>query len=833
MNKNVLIPQFEGKDLLEGAEFKSFKRFKATLDYSLELIKMQEVYKKVFRNNRFVFKNHQNPKDRKMYSDMVISVTFTYNTKDYSVRQIRENLYRDGFEYNGNHYVRYKRSGGSARVGKCLFIREELFAPMMKWSYMGLKYKEDEVLDLASIEAYIALTTSSIIDTIQIKPENILLIDDYDSVFKDKVMSVSVENKRLVVKPDEVNVVNSIFDGQSLLDSSMFVGEYQDKGMLLLRNRFFKSCCFNSNVQKFFKDNNIKTISQLNGKTLAKSVGDIKLITTPSSIKYLKFGNFETYMDLLEPTFGIVKYEKPPFFMNGEMVQTHYQLLNTLEMSYDETEEFLEDTFDYILLLKQDLGVLRLHLKMKLGEDVEIHSLDTSSDFIYTMLQINDKISQTSMFYKFRKDLIDSYVRNVRKGHILVDGNYSVLMGNGYEMLKHSIGDFDGQSTLGKDEVVSKRFDVGKELLAVRSPHITMGNLWVVNNVEREEYVKYFNLTEQIIAINSIGCNVLERLNGADYDSDTVLLTDNPMLINKAKQNYNKFLVPTSLVESKKVERKNNSWHRYDLDEKTSVNKIGEIVNMSQILNSRLWEIKKSGGNYEDIYKDICKLAVMSCIEIDKAKKEFTVNNAHELRLLKKKYPELMKEKPMFFYHLPTNDTNIIKDSEKHRQYETTMDYLEDIVTKRIRKIRANHSTKLEIKDLLSPLDEKQAISSSDKKQATRIIKDCDNLALQTRAIWADESLQPQEKYIRCQSIKDEFIHNLKSKKVTPEVVYRILYSLPSRIQRKMLLLLFTTHRSVVIGILHNSKSNVNIICKNDDFADTQIYGKKYQNIQF
>ena len=217
----------------------------------------------------------------------------------------------------------------------------------------------------------------------------------------------------------------------------------------------------------------------------------------------------------------------------------------------------------------------------------------------------------------------------------------------------------------------------------------------------------------------------------------------------------------------------------------------------------------------------------------DKAKKEFTVNNAHELKLLKKKYLELMKEKPMFFYHLPSNDVNIVKDSDKHRQYETTMDYLEDIVTKRIRKIRANHSTKLEIKDLLSPLDEKQAINPSDKKQATRIIKDCDNLALQTRAIWADESLQPQEKYIRCQSIKDEFIHNLKSKKVTPEVVYRILYSLPSRIQRKMLLLLFTTHRSVVIGILHNSKSNINIICKNEDFADTQIYGKKYQNIQF
>jgi len=517
MAKNINIPQFEAKDVINGLEFKSFKRFKATFDYSLESIKMEEVYKKVFRNNKFTFLNSQHSADKKLYSDAVISITFTYRTKEFSIQDLRENLYRDGFDYNGNHYVRYKRSGGSARVGKCLFIREELFTQMMKWTYMGLKYKPDEILDLASMEAYIALTTSSIIDTIDIKPENILLIEDYESTFVDDVMCVRVNNhNKLVSEQETTEITNSIFDGQSLLDSSMFVGEYQDKGMLLLRNRFFKSCCFNTNIQEFFKDNDITKISQLNGQTLAKDIKDIKLITTPSSIKYLKFGKFDTYMQLLESTFGIVKYEKPPFFMNGEMVQTHYQLLNTLELSYSETENFLADTFDYIRLLKQDLGVLRLHLKMKLGDELHNAKLDTSSDFVYTMLQVNDKIAQTSVFYKFRKDLIDSYVKNIRKGHILVDGNYSVLMGNGYEMLMHSIGKFNGTSILGKDEVVSKRFKKNKELLAVRSPHITMGNLWAVKNVSVGVYDKYFNLTEQILCINTIGCNVLERLNGAD-----------------------------------------------------------------------------------------------------------------------------------------------------------------------------------------------------------------------------------------------------------------------------------------------------------------------------
>lgn len=41
---------------------------------------------------------------------------------------------------------------------------------------------------------------------------------------------------------------------------------------------------------------------------------DIKLITTPSSIKYNKFGSdnwFEEWCSMINKQFGIVKYEKP------------------------------------------------------------------------------------------------------------------------------------------------------------------------------------------------------------------------------------------------------------------------------------------------------------------------------------------------------------------------------------------------------------------------------------------------------------------------------------------------------------------------------------------
>ena len=44
-----------------------------------------------------------------------------------SVANIREELYENGFLCDGIKYVRFKRSAGSSRVGKCLFIDERLY----------------------------------------------------------------------------------------------------------------------------------------------------------------------------------------------------------------------------------------------------------------------------------------------------------------------------------------------------------------------------------------------------------------------------------------------------------------------------------------------------------------------------------------------------------------------------------------------------------------------------------------------------------------------------------------------------------------------------------
>ena len=109
-----------------------------------------------------------------------------------------------------------------------------------------------------------------------------------------------------------------------------------------------------------------------------------------------------------------------------------------------------------------------------------------------------------------------SYYKTLKNGHVMVNGNYSTLVGNPVEMLQQAIGTFTGESQLGIGNIHSKRFAYNQTLLGTRSPHVSAGNIWLPYNVEDEAIDKYFNFTEEILPLNAIGENVLQRLSGAD-----------------------------------------------------------------------------------------------------------------------------------------------------------------------------------------------------------------------------------------------------------------------------------------------------------------------------
>ena len=167
---------------------------------------------------------------------------------DISCREIREHLYTNGFDIDGVHYVRYKRSAGASRDGRCLFIAEPLNADMMAWSSCGLS--ADGIADQASWQAYIALTLSSIENVIKLPKKSILIIRDRVSRFKaDAVCVKETDAHDLRAEEEETEIENVIWDGEALLEAEVFnVNGYGGHGMMLLRNRFFKTCAFNTNL---------------------------------------------------------------------------------------------------------------------------------------------------------------------------------------------------------------------------------------------------------------------------------------------------------------------------------------------------------------------------------------------------------------------------------------------------------------------------------------------------------------------------------------------------------------------------------------------------------
>ena len=823
---------------------KFFGLFNNVLDYSLDLIELEKCYQKKYRNNRFSFEDEYNNK----YTFTIINLKFTYTYKDKNngkdLKQLREHFYKNGFNLGGMHYVRYKRSSGSSRQGKCLFIDENLLKAMEKWGECGLK----PTGDLASWEAYKSLSLSSLKGTIDIPLNGILFIQDCKSEFTEEVVSVEVKDGALVATTKETLIKNDIWDGESLLDESLFVENYAEKHMLLLRNKFFKSCAFKTKLQKWFKDKNI-TLDDLKARgfiTLATDISQIVMVTTPNSMKFLKFmgdklteSNVRKWMEKVDSTFGVVKYDKRTKFFGGKMVQTSYQFINTLGFTEWQVEELLQPSKDYLTTIRNDYDFMRYHFSdaYKREESDETEELSDGlaerSDVIFKLMGVNYGFEDTKLYYNFRNDVVESQKDRLKKGHILLRGTNATLFGNGPEMLMALSGEFDLHSKtneptiLAKGEIACKKFESSEKLVCARSPHITMGNLYCATNNFSSDIWGYFDLGENIVCVNAIGENIQQRLNGCDYDSDAMLITNDKLVVETAFNQKDLFKVPVCSIESDGKRKPILS----ELDYNTSENKIGEIVNLSQKLNSVLWDKLSRGYDYESIqgiYEDVCKLAVLSGIEIDKAKRAYDkVNVLKEISKITKKHsviaPEFfreidfdygVKERQYAFYNAPmeyvyrsVKDIDYRKGKDKEIPYRAISDMLKEPAPK-------STSTVYEHRDKVIAI-------------CKEFEKKLDFLYSELRRADDDEK---DYLYAKIKQTKDE--RNEKVKELLSEeyVLYLILKEYEKEASENWHLYAPLLESELFKSMLEQSKVKMQKIVEKDD-GEYDLYGLKFAKI--
>lgn len=234
-----------------------------------------------------------------------------------SRNKLRKIAYKNGITINDIHYVPFQRTSSKARTGSCLFIDETYFAEMDGWQNLDIPFdKLENEMDIVGIKSYQSLISSAIIGELNIDPYSILLIDDVsgtDTMQCNVVKLVDEKNgkKELKAVREPYTQSTDLWDGQSLLDSSVFKDgqyggyAYRDKdnnikhdtfekyGFILLRNHFFKTAVFNTNLQEYFAERNKGVDNPTQDDCFGNrfNTKDVLMVTTRNSVKIFKFAD--------------------------------------------------------------------------------------------------------------------------------------------------------------------------------------------------------------------------------------------------------------------------------------------------------------------------------------------------------------------------------------------------------------------------------------------------------------------------------------------------------------------------------------------------------------
>ena len=441
-----------------------------------------------------------------------------YYTNGVDIRYPKYNKKTGEREYETIHYVMLYRTPGKAKKGSCMFIRKSLYKKAHDFLTMGIKIPKKNS-PIVEIGAYQSLITSSIEGRVVIPPEDILVLKDVDSFCKTNIVSIEInENKQCMVVPrKDYEVCNTIFDGQALIDESIFPA--WGDGYVLLRQHFFKAAAFCTKIQKYFKDyfgDEYETATVVDMWGNPHKASEIKLITTDNAIKWCKFEGvtYEYWCNKvheLNDNFGIVKTAHKSKM--GDMQRMSYQMVNAL--SVDIMDGVLSDTKEYILKLKNDDDVFFEFLKRN-------SNFMTDYEVLLALCKHNPDFTKSDYFRQRRKQIIYNYVLDIRTGHIVQNGDNLVIVGSPYAMLLHSVGeDAHSDPTFETEDnsmqCWTARFDDGEYLAEFRSPFNGVRNMGYLHNHYHPYFDEYFVFGKQIIAVNMLHTVFQDKNNGLTY----------------------------------------------------------------------------------------------------------------------------------------------------------------------------------------------------------------------------------------------------------------------------------------------------------------------------
>lgn len=601
-----------------------------------------------------------------------------------------------GLTINGIRFKRLLGTTGGIKKNTVMFCSEGIHTELNRLLDNGRN--KDIPLVPAKFEAYKSLSASA--STPVTQPKGILVIKDGITRIKDKVIRVfdngyggfevehNVDYEADKDFTDGAGMIKRSLSEQWAIDlglchknkEDILVADYIPSGFNT-RYSFEKGMLGTFEFEEFGRDiakNYI--VKDAWGNDI--DIREVEIVLTTNMLKlWNAYDNIEDYMKNCNDNgyeFSVTKVCPKELEEKRNM---NYQYLQSYE---DMTDEDIDElTLETINEVKSALGDdYRKSILFSRGSYITNSSI-TKSDYDYMRaLMINKNVIEDSFIKGKIYGMIEKRIKDAKKGIISVDGNYSIMFGDLYALCE-SMFEMEVKGLLKFGEFYSKAWTDKsvKEIVAFRSPMTSHNNIKRMKLVNRDDVSHWFKYMNRVTILNAWDTTT-DALNGADFDSDAIITTNNPVILRCTRDELaivcEQKSVPKMKVTETLIRKSNKNGFGDD---------IGAITNRVTAMFDVLASLKKGSKEYLELMdriicgqayqqESIDKIKGIEAKQMPKEWYDYKVNKILEDDDMKTKAYKnnniklMVNKKPYFFIHnykqLMSKYRKFIKDTDNN-----------------------------------------------------------------------------------------------------------------------------------------------------------------------
>jgi hypothetical protein len=445
---------------------------------------------------------------------------------------------KKSFRINGIKFKRLLATTGGAKNSTVIYVDENIHTELEKRINNGRNMTKEFVP--AKLEAYKSLACSTSIPVSN--PEGVLVVKDCVTKFKTSVIKIddTVEDYPLMTKEDDHEFTLTESDGYGLILPSLSkkwtkeLGENYTSSGFCIRNSFTKGMVFSFDYLDY-AENEVKNFIVEDAWGNSQDIRKCQIILTTSMLKlWDSYNSIEHYLKCCEEngyTFSVTKMI--PEKLENER-NLNYQFIQSLSLSDSNIEDLIYPTATEIHdVLGQEWVKSLLFLKgVHLHEDsFRQGESDFSKALMIDKRMINDPFVKTKIHNMIKKRINDAKV-----GVLKVKGNFSIVSGDPYSLCQ-SIFKQDVTGLLKAGEFYSSYWNERSvdKVACFRAPMTCHNNIRILRLKNDAKVNRWYKHMKNVTIFNSWDTTA-ESLNGLDKDSDSVLTTNNEVILSAIEE---------------------------------------------------------------------------------------------------------------------------------------------------------------------------------------------------------------------------------------------------------------------------------------------------------